>query len=112
MIRSRLAAGAAGLLVVGTVMLAAGPAVANTPTPPPLCAAAASAPLYTATCTPTVAGTAPGAMTVTLPGVGTLSFTVKADGTIDTTATPPTATATGANFTAGTPHVSDDGTHI
>jgi hypothetical protein len=111
MIRSRLAAAAAGLLAAGTVMFAAAPAFATTPpTPLPACTPAATAPLYTAKCLPAVGGTAPGAITVTLPGVGTLDFTVKADGTVD----PATvmATATGTNFTAGTPHVSSDGTHV
>jgi hypothetical protein len=108
MIRSRLAAGAAGLLAAGTVMFAAAPAFATTPVP--ACTPAGSAPLYTAECLPVVAGTPPGAITVTLPGVGTLTFTVKADGTID--ATTAAATATGANFSAGTPVVSQDGTHV
>jgi hypothetical protein len=47
---------------------------------------------------------------VTLPGVGTLGFTVEADGTVDPTTL--MATAMGTNFTAGTPHVSSDGTHV
>ena len=110
MIRSRLAAAAAGLLVSGTVMFAAAPAFATTPLTG--CTPAAAAPLYTSTCLPVVSPTAPGAVTVTLPGVGTLTFTVKPDGTIDTTGTPPVATATGANFSAGTPQVSQDGTHV
>ncbi len=48
--------------------------MAVTPPALPVCAQAASAPLYTARCTPTVAGTAPGAITVTLPGVGPLNL--------------------------------------
>jgi hypothetical protein len=120
MIRSRLGAAAAGLLAAGMVILAAGPAMASTGLDPTTtsttlapCAAASSAPLYTAKCAPQVTGAAPGGTVVTLPGVGTLSFTVKPDGTIDTsTANMPTATATGANFSAGTPMVSSDGTHV
>src|ERR1700730_3603741 len=122
MIRSRLAAAAAGLLAAGMVMLAAGPAMADTGMDPtssstslPLCAAATSPPpLYTAKCAPGVGGTAPGVITVTLARVGTLTFTVKADGTIDTTGTPPKATnlPNTNNFTAGTPTVSSDGTHV
>jgi len=116
MIRSRLAAAAAGLLAAGMVMLAAGPAMADTgmtttSTSLPLCAPASTAPLYSANCAPGVANVS-GAVTLTLPGVGTLSFTIKADGTIDTAGTLPTSAATGANFTAGTPKVSSDGTHI
>jgi len=109
MIRSRLAAVAAGLLAAGTVTFAAAPAFATTPLP--ACTPNASAPLYTAECLPVVAGTPPGAMTVTLPGVGTLTFTVKADGTIDPTTAMATAAA-GSNFSAGTPVVSQDGTHV
>ena len=110
MIRTRLAAVAAGLLACGTVMFAAAPAFATTPLTG--CTPAASAPLYTTTCLPAVSGgTAAGPVTVTLPGVGTLTFTLKADGTIDPTVIP-TATATGANFSAGTPVVSPDGTHV
>jgi hypothetical protein len=99
------------------VMLAAGPAMADTGMPTttssslPLCAQALTPPLYSANCAPGVANVS-GAVTLTLPGVGTLSFTIKADGTIDTTGTPPKSTATGSNFTAGTPKVSSDGTHI
>jgi hypothetical protein len=110
MIRTRLAAVAAGVLASGTVMFAAAPAFATTPLTG--CTPAASAPLYTTTCLPVVTGgTSAGAVTVNLPGVGTLTFTLKADGTIDPTVIP-TATATGANFSAGTPVVSPDGTHI
>ena len=112
MIRTRLAAAAAGLLVSGTVMFAAAPAFATTP-PTPLtgCTQAASAPLYTATCLPAVSGgTSAGAVTITLPGVGTLTFTLKADGTIDPTTA--LGTATGTNFSAGTATVSPDGTHV
>ena len=98
MIRSRLAAAAAGLLAAGMVMLAAGPAMADTGMPTttstslPLCAAAKTGPLYTAKCAPGVLNTPP-LVTLTLPGVGTLSFTIKTDGTIDTTSTPPKPTA-------------------
>ena len=115
MIRSRLAAAAAGLLAAGMVMLAAGPAMADTgmstttSSSLPLCSPATTAPLYSAACAPGAANVS-GAVTLTLPGVGTLSFTIKADGTIDTTSTK--STATGSNFTAGTPKVSSDGTHI
>jgi hypothetical protein len=98
------------------VMLAAGPAMADTgmsttTSSLPLCVAGSTDPLYNAACAPGVANSA-GAVTLTLPGVGTLSFTIKADGTIDTTGTTPKSTATGTNFTAGTPKVSSDGTHI
>jgi hypothetical protein len=110
MIRTRLAAVAAGVLASGTVMFAAAPAFATTPLTG--CTPAASAPLYTSTCLPAVSGgTGAGMVTVTLPGVGTLSFTLKGDGTIDPAVTP-TATATGVNFSAGTPVVSPDGTHV
>jgi hypothetical protein len=108
MIRSRLAAVAAGLLAAGTVTFAAAPAFATTPLP--ACTPAASAPLYTAPCLPVVTGTNPGPFTVTLPGVGTLMFSLKPDGTIDPTSVTPNAT--GANFTATTPVVSEDGMHV
>jgi hypothetical protein len=109
MIRTRLAAAAAGLLAAGTVMFAAAPAFATTPltgctaslTPPPQ---------YKAPCLPTVA-TSGSTITITLPGVGQVVLTLNADGTINTTGTPPVPTGSGA-FTPGTVKVSPDGTHI
>jgi hypothetical protein len=112
MTRSRLAALAAGLLAAGTVTFAAASAFATSPAALlPGCNQAPPPPLYTAECLPAVSGPVPGAVTVTLPGVGTLEFTVKADGTIDP-AVVPVATPTGVNFTASTPEVSSDGTQI
>jgi uncharacterized membrane protein YgcG len=109
MIRTRLAALAAGLLASGAVMFAAAPAFATTPLT--ACTPAAAAPLYTSACLPAVAGgTSAGAVTITVPGVGTVSLTLTSGGTFDPTTA--TATATGANFSAGTPVVSPNGTHV
>jgi hypothetical protein len=115
MIRTRLAAAAAALLVTGAVLSAAGPAFADTTTTSTSttlapCTPAASAPLYTARCAPTVVNSS-GSVTVTLPGVGTLTFLVNPDGTVNTS-TAPSVSVIGANFSGGTPKVSADGTHI
>jgi hypothetical protein len=109
MIRTRLAALAAGLLVSGTVMFAAAPAFATSPLPG--CGTVAGAPPYTSACLPTVSGgTSAGAVMITLPGVGTLSFNLDNNGIV----VPGSASATniGVNFSHTTPQVSQDGTHV
>jgi hypothetical protein len=118
MIRIRLAAAAAALLVTGAVLSVAGPAFADptttststTSTTLDPCTPASSAPLYTARCVPNV-DNSNGTVTVTLPGVGTLTFLVNPDGTVNTS-TAPSVSVIGANFSGGTPTVSADGTHI
>jgi hypothetical protein len=119
MTRTRIAAAAGALLIAGAVLSVAGPAFADpttttstststTSTLAP-CTPASSAPLYTARCAPVVSGS--GTVTVTLPGVGSITFTVNPDGTVNTS-TAPSVSVTGNNFSAGTPKVSADGTHI
>ena len=111
MIRTRLVAVAAGVLASGTVMFAAAPAFATTPLTG--CTPAASAPLYTTPGLPVVTGgTSAGAVTVMLPGVGTLSFSLTGTGTVDPSVMPTATAVAGSNFSAGTPVVSNDGTHI
>jgi len=116
MIKSRLAAVAAGLVAAGAVLVAAGPAFATTPpTPPPACPTTAptSTPLYTAKCTITPAASdnaALGSTMVTLPGVGSLYFTLTSTGTIDTTKVVTGLGATGTTFTPVVTHVNPGGT--
>jgi len=116
MTRTRIAAAAAALLIAGAVLSVAGPAFADpttttsTSTTLAPCTPASSAPLYTARCAPTVVN-ASGTVTVTLPGVGSITFTVNPDGTVNTS-TAPSVSVIGDNFSGGTPKVSADGTHI
>jgi hypothetical protein len=119
MLKTRLAAAAAGLLLAGAVLSVAGPAFADgttTSVPDPTtalapCTTNTTAPLYTAKCAPTVSGTIGGAITVTLPGVGSITFNTTAAGVIDTS-TQPSVSVIGQNFSAGTPKISADGTRI
>jgi hypothetical protein len=116
MLMTRLAAGAAALVLVGAVLSVAGTALADEPTTSlvpcaPATSTSTTGPLYSANCAPTVSGTAPGTITVTLPGVGSVTFTVGLDGTIDTS-TQPSVSLIGQNFSAGTPKISADGTRI
>src|SRR5262249_26697106 len=104
------------LVLVGAVVSVAGPALADETTTSlapcsPATSTSTSGPLYTAKCAPTVSGSAPGAITVTLPGVGSITFTVAPDGTIDTS-TQPSESVIGQNFSGGTPKISADGTRI
>lgn len=118
MARTRIAAAAAALLIAGGVLSVAGPAFADATTTTSTsttstlapCTPASSAPLYTARCAPTVVNSS-GTVTVTLPGVGSITFTVNPDGTVNTS-TAPSVSVIGNNFSAGTPKVSVDGTHI
>ena len=107
------AAAASGI----TLALAAAPAMATpttapsttptTRTPPPPCA---SAPPLTKPCSATVANSS-GTYTVTLPGVGTLTFTI--DPTTNQVVLPANAVSNlGANFTATTPKVDGDGVSV
>jgi len=134
--RSRLVATAAASLLATGLVMAAGPAWATTaaaPLTPPTLApctpnttaapATSVAPsstvepapgprLYNGRCslTPTVAAAGTGwTVTVTLPGVGTLTFNLTPAGTVDATTPPSVAPLAGSNFSAGTPHVSVKG---
>jgi hypothetical protein len=116
MLKTRLAAAAAVLVLMGAVLSVSGPALADETTTSfapcsPATSTSTTGPLYTAKCAPTVSGTAPGAITVTLPGVGSITFTVAPDGTIDTS-TQPSVSVIGQNFSGGTPKISADGTRI
>jgi hypothetical protein len=117
MIKSRLAAAAVGLVAAGSVLSVAGPALATTPpTPPPACPATAptTPPLYTAKCTITPAAAsdnaALGSTQVTLPGVGSLYFTLTSTGTIDLTKGVTGLGATGTGFVPVVTKVSPGGT--
>jgi len=108
--------GGAGVLLAAPAA-SANPAPTPTATPPPACPTpAATAPVYPhsavpCSLTPAASGNT---YTVTLPGVGSLTFTV--DPTTNTVvaagANAPTSTATGTNFTASTPQVSHDGDEV
>jgi hypothetical protein len=116
MLKTRIAAAAAALLLAGAVLSVAGPAFADDTTTSlapctPATSTSTTVPLYTAKCAPAITGTAPGSITVTLPGVGSLTFTVAKDGTIDTS-TQPSVSLLGQNFSHSTPKISADGTHI
>ena len=116
MLKTRLAAAAGAVLLAGAVLSVAGPAFADptttsTSTTLAQCTPAPSAPLYTARCAPMVDTATAGQVTVTLPGVGSITFAVNPDGTVNT-ATIPSVSMLGKNFSVGTPKVSADGTHI
>ena len=111
MIRTRLAAAAAGVLAAGTVLAIAAPAMALAPLPPDCTVAHAAAtppPQYTAPCTPTVTGTNPipaggGSVTLTVPGVASIVINVDNAGNV----TVPTITPT-APFVQGTLTVNNE----
>jgi hypothetical protein len=108
-LRSRALRFGAVALAVGAACIAAPVLAHDGPkAPPPACGS--TLPLTTP-CTPSVVApaTATGAYTVTLPGVGTLSFKIDA---ATNTITSPTVTGLGANFTASTPKISADGTRV
>jgi hypothetical protein len=113
---TRLAAAAAAALLAAAVLSVAGPAWADDTTSSlapctPATSTSTVVPLYTAKCAPLVSGSIGGQITVTLPGVGSVTFKTTAGGTIDTS-TQPSVSVIGQNFSGGTPVVSADGTHI
>jgi hypothetical protein len=91
MIKSRLAAAAAGVLAAGATLAIAAPAMALNPLPPTCVANASPPPQYSAPCTPVVSPSPPvlpGTVTLTMPGVGSIMINVDSSGNV-TVPTPP-----------------------
>src|ERR1700682_222920 len=110
-IRSKALRFGAIAIAVGAACIAA-PVLAHDGPKPPAPACGTTLPLTTP-CTPTVVApaAATGTDTVTLPGVGTLSFKIDPATNMIISGSP-TVTGLGAHFTASTPKISADGTKV